>query len=235
MISDDPDYEEVAKKYIKGLNRRLNSTSAEVREKEWWFFVGNRLVENLELVSTQKVSYLEVVGSISGELRWEDSGYCALSANFMDLLFKSAHVSPLDFDLAKKICTRNLANERLQPELQVLAALILSGKLTRPRKKDGVYSNDWYRNLLVVRAVDTAKRYGFKPTRGQIPSEKVREKPRKKSGCSLVREAFAKAGNEMVTEEVVLDVWKKRANLREADQFLQLLDFQVQVEPEPPR
>ena len=135
MISDGPVYDDVSAKYLNGLEEWLKTASAEDREKGWWIFEGNPLVETLKLVATQKISYLEVVGNRSGELRREDSGYCALSANLMDLLLKSAHVSPLDFDLAKRICTQNLAHVRLQLELQVLAAFMLSGSSRAQRRK----------------------------------------------------------------------------------------------------
>lgn len=204
----------------RAMRKKLDGMSPGERTAAWWQWEGRRLTKALQSQGDRFPSFLEVMAYETGDLKKNEDGFFEVSVEFVEYLTRASREWPTAFDLAKRICVRNLASARLQPSLQPLAALMLSGDFSKPRAGHGRASKNWYRNLLIVRGVNSMSVYRINPTRNDA-SEQT-------SGCDLVVEAFNKAKRrDAPTYPTVRKVWDQREELLKDINEVELAMFSI--------
>jgi hypothetical protein len=205
------------------LSSRLARMSQDERIAAWWASDGRMLVSALKHSKDRPPSYLEALAIATGDLAFDQDGYANVTPDFVDALERSCSQSAEYYSLAKDVCVINLSFGKLQSELQPLAALILSGRLSKPRPGKGHGSKTWHRDLLLVRGISSTVKYGIRPMRNDVSSPI--------SGCDLTIQAFKKAGHkDRPTYQTVKHAWKKRAQLFKDLEDIDFANFRRSVE-----
>lgn len=203
---------------------RLASMSQDERIAAWWSIEGQTLVAALKQRKDHPPSFLEALAIATGDLAFDRNGYANVTPEFVDALERSCSQSTEYYLLAKHICVVNLSLGKLQPELQLVAALIMSGQLRKPRPGKGRGSKTWHRDLLLVRGVNSTSKFGIAPTRNDQKYPTDKSKPI--SGCDLVIQAFDKAGrNDCPTYDTAKHAWKNRAELLKDHEDIDFANF----------
>jgi hypothetical protein len=223
--NDEPDLQPAGEpnRLADAWSARLASISQDERIAAWWTSDGRLLVCALKKTKNHQPSYLEALAVATGDLEFDQEGYANVTPDFSDALERSCSQSAEYYSLAKKICVVNLFLGKLQPELQPLAALILSGQMKMPRPRKGRGSKFWHRDLLLVRGVGSTVKFGIPPTRN--------DESEPSSGCDLVAQAFKKAGRtDGPTYDGAKHAWKGRAQLFKDLEDLDFANFRRSVE-----
>ncbi len=195
---------------------RLARMSQDERIAAWWASDGRLLVCALKQHKDHLPSYLEALAVATGDLEFHEEGYANVTPDFIDALERSCGQSAEYYLLAKSICTVNLSLQMLQPELQPLAALIMSGDLKKPRPGKALGGKTWHRDRLIVRGINSTLKHGIAPTRNDVSSTV--------SGCDLVIKAFDCAKRkDRPTYSVAKEAWNRRDEILT---HLEILEFE---------
>lgn len=203
---------------------RLARMSQDERIAAWWASEGRLLVCALKRSKDHLPSYLEALAVATGDLEFDDEGYANVTPEFIDALERSCNQSAAYYSLAERICVANLSLGKLQPELQPLAALIMSNHWPKPRPGKGLGSKTWHRDLLLVRGISSTIKYGILPMRNDVSSTV--------SGCDLIIAAFDRAKrNDRPTYSVIKKVWNRRAQIVRQLDTLEFERYRRHIEP----
>jgi hypothetical protein len=200
--------------------------SQDERIAAWWSIEGRVFVAALKQRKDEVPSYLEALAVVTGDLKFEYAGYANVTPKFIDALERSCRQSAAYYSLAERICVANLSLGKLQPELQPLAALIMSGHWPKPRPGKGLGSKTWHRDLLLVRGISSTVKYGIRPMRNDVSSTV--------SGCDLVIAAYDRAKrNDRPTYSVIKKIWNRSAEIRRQLDTLEFEKYRRHIEASP--
>lgn len=203
MISDEK--AKWVKKKLLELQRRI---PLDKRIELWWESYGDDLVEQLRLIKENPlpVRLWDVVMATSDAVKQSGDGY-AVDDHFAELLVQASSTDPGAFQIANEIAVINLAGGCVLPEpLRIFAANVLLGNAKPPIKAHRPTHN-WYRDYLIVQAIEHAEMLGFHATRNEATSEDV------VCGVSLAQEALAKVWLKPIVRATVQEIWKARVKL----------------------
>jgi len=207
------------------LKKHLSNLTREQKTDMWWTWHGNRLIGTLEALGNG-VSMTEALAFESGAVVTSGDVF-EIDEEFASEISRRALSEPEAYDLVLKICGLAIHTGRLPQEpLRILAVAALLGDIQRPKKKGRPRAQNWNRDVLILRALRSARGYGLPIKTGEYSS--------KAGAVELVAQAFHRAGQHMVTEDGIYHVWKKpkSSRLQKEIQKLELASRSFQLGPE---
>lgn len=145
-----------------------------------------------------------LVGAIPGAVETAGTGYL-IDERVAEWLAEAASEDIDAYQLACELVAANLRADLVIPApLRSFGANVLVGITSKPKKPQGRPQTNWYRDFVIVDAVERARLLGINPTRNEATD------PATDCGISLVQEALAEVWNAGLSFESVNRIWNNR-------------------------
>jgi hypothetical protein len=186
------------------------------------------LVQQLRDIETGNlpIGMWHLIGAIPGAVEPDEPGY-RIDERFAEWLVEATSEDVDAHNLACELVAANLKADLVIPaSLRSFGADVLVGITSKPKKPQGRPQTNWYRDFVIVDAIERARLMGIKPTRNETTDPEIY------CGVSLVHEAVAEVWVDEISYERVRQIWTERKKFEASVARLQLAIGNLQQDPE---